>query len=239
MISTAFWYDQILFPFPWDTPLDFYHNHLLFVSSHINKLMIHLLWQVYTPMTQHCPHHVWQIMQYPLCHMAFLTFATFCSVTSGLHLFIKPLYLHLWKHLLTVDFGDMPFSLRVLLIWLDIVKGFSLVVLSWTAYSFFLRKHQIIDVVAPDTHFIIKEQNNRCHMAINFFLSQLSNYFWDSEDGILWMKYVYTQICILLSLLFFIKRFLPRDNRSEIAILLKYDMKQLQLKDKQKQKHFI
>lgn len=76
-------------------------------------------------------------------------------------------------------------------------------------------------------------------MAINFFLSQLSNYFWDSEDGILWMKYVYTQICILLSLLFFIKRFLPRDNRSEIAILLKSDMKQLQLKDKQKQKHFI
>lgn len=110
MISTAFWYDQILFPFPWDTLLDFYHNHLLFVSSHISKLMIHLLWQLYTPMTQHCPHPVWQIMQYPLCHVAFLTFATFCSVTSGLHLFIKPLYLHLWKHLLTVDFGDMPFS---------------------------------------------------------------------------------------------------------------------------------
>lgn len=29
------------------------------------------------------------------------------------------------------------------------------------------------------------------------------------------------------------------DNRSEIAILLKSDMKQLQLKDKKKQKHFI
>lgn len=65
-------------------------------------------------------------------------------------------------------------------------EGFFLLLLSWTAYSFFLRKHQIIHVVAPDTHFIIKEQNNRCHMAINFFLSQLSNYFWDSEDGILW-----------------------------------------------------
>lgn len=116
-------------------------------------------------------------------------------------------------------------------------KGFFLLLLSWTAYSFFLRKHQIIDVVAPDTHFIIKEQNNRCHMAINFFLSQLSNYFWDwGWDS---MKYVYTQICILLSLLFFNKCFLPRDNRSEIAILLKSDMKQLQLKDKKKQKHFI
>lgn len=52
------------------------------------------------------------------------------------------------------------------------------------------------------------------------------------------MKYVYTQICILLSLLFFIKRFLPRDNRSEIAILLKSDMKQLQLKDKKETKTF-
>lgn len=74
-------------------------------------------------------------------------------------------------------------------------------------------------------------------MAINFFLRQLSDYFWDWEwDS---MKYVYTQICILLSLLFFIKHFLPRDNRSEIAILLKSDMKQLQMKDKKKQKHFI
>ncbi len=58
------------------------------------------------------------------CNLAFL----FLNVTSGLHLIVKPLYLHSWRRLLIVDFdNDVPtlpppeYSWSLLMLW----RGFS------------------------------------------------------------------------------------------------------------------